>query len=396
MAVGMGVLFLVLIMLLLAAESYAFFSAVNMAQQRPNKGKTKISRRSNPGSFVPLYHHHNWNKRQQQRPYRLTTVLYSSSSSSSTNTSVKSANFTQLITNCISQLSYENTRISLVEADSISVIEWLANFFNNNSKVSYEVLLERLSVMEDQQIEIKGAYKSPDIKVIQTLSPLAIAKSLSESRQYVCNCLLQDLQTIEKENEEALALAMVRTRGSHTEYEKAKLRADERMKKPITGTTKQRLRQDVYSFMNNVITSIAFDRYQEDLIASGADEANVKSLYDHIQAILNGTIEDPILKSSGNYNEPEDFRQSSLFHSKSSSAYDNELQLSETATSQQNDVEFSVQELLERLYVHGLVRTHHEEKTKEVAVDIDIYSVVDGVAKNRIDIANDALIIMSD
>ena len=250
--------------------------------------------------------------------------------------------------------------------------------------------------MEDQQIEIKGAYKSPDIKVIQTLSPLAIAKSLSESRQYVCNCLLQDLQTIEKENEEALALAMVRTRGSHTEYEKAKLRADERMKKPITGTTKQRLRQDVYSFMNNVITSIAFDRYQEDLIASGADEANVKSLYDHIQAILNGTIEDPILKSSGNYNEPEDFRQSSLFHSKSSSAYDNELQLSETATSQQNDVEFSVQELLERLYVHGLVRTHHEEKTKEVAVDIDIYSVVDGVAKNRIDIANDALIIMSD
>ena len=389
MVVGMGMTFLGLLVLMLGTVSNAFLSAMDLPQHRLKEVKTKTPRLTKSGILTPSFHLHDLEQRQRQGPYRLTSSLYSTSPTSSAPIGGRSTNFTQLITNCISTLSYENLRISLVEADGISVIEWLANFFNRNSKLPFEVLLEKLSIMEDQQVEIKSAYKSPDIKVIQTLSPSSIASSLSESIQYVCNCLTEDLQNVEKENEEALALATVRVRGSCTEYDKARLRVHERSK-AYSGTTKERVRQDFYDFMNNVITSIAFDRYREDLMESGVDEANVNLLCDHIEAILNGTIEEPILGGSRN-SISNGFIDSS--YSNSPLAYDNELQQSEKTRSQQD--EFSPQELLERLYIHGLVRKEHKENTK-YTVDIDIYSIVDGVAKKRVEVKNDALLIMSD
>lgn len=63
--------------------------------------------------------------------------------------------------------------------------------------------------MEDQQIEIKNDCKSPDIRVVHSLSPRKIAQSLVESKQFVCKNLIPDLCFIGEENVEAFEAAKI-------------------------------------------------------------------------------------------------------------------------------------------------------------------------------------------
>ena len=234
-------MFLSLLVLLLATVNHAFLPTTNIPHRKLTAGEIGIKHSIKPGRFASSFRHYSKEKRQ----YRTTHPLYLSelSPSSSSSSPSTSTNFTQLIRNCVYQLSYENLRISLVESDSVPIIEWLANFSNENSKLSYEVFLEKLSVMEDQQLEIKGAYKSPDIKVMQTFSPSSIAKSLEKSTLYVCSCLEEDLLGISKENDEALALATVWAKRGSSEYKKAKTKALEN-RTPRKTTTNERLRRE--------------------------------------------------------------------------------------------------------------------------------------------------------